>query len=218
MDYKRATINGTLTDIVDGDYYMNNQSVYANANVAMVSEHDGKKYVLPVRKSTDLRPGYFTYGSNCTAFAKYPKPNEEEQYLYEDTVIDFGESKTIQDIIEKQNQCRDIEYINLCNAEDIFIPTIGPDNTPLMKGFKEATISKHFDITKYKDRFGPNYLNDIRQYNKNDITIKMVERIADNVDMDVYVTFKDKPGDIPNPMGREITVKITGNSNAEEEE
>jgi hypothetical protein len=184
----------------------------------MVSEHNGKKYVLPVRKSTDLRPGYFTYGSNCTAFAKYPNKEDEGEYLYENAVIDFGQSKTIQDVIEKQNQCRDIEYINLCNAEDIFIPATQATNTPLMKGFKESVIAKHFDISKYKDRFGPNYLNDIRQFQKDDITIKMVDRIANNIDMDVYVTFKDKPGDIPNPMGREITVKITGSSNTDEEE
>ena len=120
--------------------------------------------------------------------------------------------------MEKQNQCRNIEYANLCNPDSIFIPAIDQDDSPLMKGFKEATIAKHFDISKYKDRFGANYLNDIRQYQKNDITIKMIERICDNIDQDVYVTFKDKPGDIPNPMGREITVKITGSGNNEEEE
>lgn len=218
MDYKRADIGGVLTDIIPMEQYLDNQDVYATSNVAMVCERDGKKYVLPARKATDLRPGYYTQGSNCVAFARLPSSDCNTNYNYDDVVIDFSKEKTIQGIMEKQNQCRNIEYANLCNPDSIFIPAIDQDDSPLMKGFKEATIAKHFDISKYKDRFGANYLNDIRQYQKNDITIKMIERICDNIDQDVYVTFKDKPGDIPNPMGREITVKITGNGNNEEEE
>ena len=218
MDYKRADIGGVLTDIIPMEQYLDNQDVYATSNVAMVCERDGKKYVLPARKATDLRPGYYTQGSNCVAFARLPSSDCDTNYNYDDVVIDFSKEKTIQGIMEKQNQCRNIEYANLCNPDSIFIPAIDQDDSPLMKGFKEATIAKHFDISKYKDRFGANYLNDIRQYQKNDITIKMIERICDNIDQDVYVTFKDKPGDIPNPMGREIAVKITGNGNNEEEE
>ena len=218
MDYKRADIGGVLTDIIPMEQYLDNQDVYATSNVAMVCERDGKKYVLPARKATDLRPGYYTQGSNCVALARLPSSDCDTNYNYDDVVIDFSKEKTIQGIMEKQNQCRNIEYANLCNPDSIFIPAIDQDDSPLMKGFKEATIAKHFDISKYKDRFGANYLNDIRQYQKNDITIKMIERICDNIDQDVYVTFKDKPGDIPNPMGREITVKITGNGNNEEEE
>ena len=218
MDYKRADIGGVLTDVIPMEQYLDNQDVYATSNVAMVCERDGKKYVLPARKATDLRPGYYTQGSNCVAFARLPSSDCDTNYNYDDVVIDFSKEKTIQGIMEKQNQCRNIEYANLCNPDSIFIPAIDQDDSPLMKGFKEATIAKHFDISKYKDRFGANYLNDIRQYQKNDITIKMIERICDNIDQDVYVTFKDKPGDIPNPMGREITVKITGNGNNEEEE
>ena len=218
MDYKRADIGGVLTDIIPMEQYLDNQDVYATSNVAMVCERDGKRYVLPARKATDLRPGYYTQGSNCVAFARLPSSDCDTNYNYDDVVIDFSKEKTIQGIMEKQNQCRNIEYANSCNPASIFIPAIDQDDSPLMKGFKEATIAKHFDISKYKDRFGANYLNDIRQYQKNDITIKMIERICDNIDQDVYVTFKDKPGDIPNPMGREITVKITGNGNTEEEE
>ena len=217
-DYKKADIGEELTDIIPMEQYLDNQDVYATSNVAMVCERDGKKYVLPARKATDLRPGYYTQGSNCVAFARLPSSDCDTNYNYDDVVIDFSKEKTIQGIMEKQNQCRNIEYANLCNPDSIFIPAIDQDDSPLMKGFKEATIAKHFDISKYKDRFGANYLNDIRQYQKNDITIKMIERICDNIDQDVYVTFKDKPGDIPNPMGREITVKITGNGNNEEEE
>ena len=217
MDYKRADIGGVLADVLPMDHYLDNQDVYAGSNVAMICERNGQKYVLPARKSTDLRPGYYTQGSNCVAFARLPASGDDT-YDYGKAIIDFGDSKNIQDIMEKQNKCRNIEYANLCNPDSIFIPPADPDDTPLMKGFKEATVAKHFDISKYKDRFGPNYLNDIRQYQKNDITIKMIERICNNVDMDVYVTFKDKSGDVPNPMGREITVKITGNGNNEEEE
>ena len=218
MDYKRADIGGVLTDVIPMEQYLDNQDVYANSNVAMVCERDGEKYVLPARKTTDLRPGYYTNGSNCVAFARLPSSDCDINYRYDDVVIDFSKEKTIQGIMEKQNQCKKIEYANLCNPDSIFIPTVEQDDSPLMKGFKEATIAKHFDISKYKDRFGPNYLNDIRQYQKNDITIKMVERICNNIDQDVYITFKDKPGDIPNPMGREITVKITGNGNNDDEE
>ena len=149
MDYKRADIGGVLTDIIPMEQYLDNQDVYATSNVAMVCERDGKKYVLPARKATDLRPGYYTQGSNCVAFARLPSSDCDTNYNYDDVVIDFSKEKTIQGIMEKQNQCRNIEYANLCNPDSIFIPAIDQDDSPLMKGFKEATIAKHFVSSKY---------------------------------------------------------------------
>ena len=95
MDYKRADIGGVLTDIIPMEQYLDNQDVYATSNVAMVCERDGKKYVLPARKATDLRPGYYTQGSNCVAFARLPSSDCDTNYNYDDVVIDFSKEKTI---------------------------------------------------------------------------------------------------------------------------
>ena len=86
-----------------------------------------------------------------------------------------------------------------------------------MRGLKDAMISKNFDLDKYQDRFGLNYPNDKRRMNKDDISLKMLRRIAANTDIEVTMTFRDKSPDVPNPMGREITVNITGDGIDDEE-
>ena len=97
--------------------------------------------------------------------------------------------------------------------ENIYRPPLLPTDTPAMRGLKEAMIAKNFDLDMYQDRFGVNYPNDKRQMNKDDITLKMLRRMASKTDIEVTITYRDKSPDVPNPIGREITVNITGDNN-----
>ena len=216
MKYANAKLEERLMEVVEMDAYLDNPEVYAVGHTAIQTKVKGKDYVFPVRNVTDLRPGSTSRGSNCVMFLRVPEQIPEE-FESARALVDFSDAKTIQDIVEKQNECKQYEREILCNAENIYRPPLLPTDTPAMRGLKDAMISKNFDLDKYQDRFGLNYPNDKRQMNKDDITLKMLRRMAANTDIEVTMTFRDKSPDVPNPMGREITVNITGDGTDDEE-
>ena len=78
-----------------------------------------------------------------------------------------------------------------------------------MVALKTAVNNKHIDLDKYEHRFGENYANDKRLFNKNNISLGKMKTIANALDMDITLTIKDVP-DAPNPIGEVIEVKLTG--------
>ena len=195
-------------NVVNMSEYVQNPQLYTG-NVAIKAERDGTAYYLPLRSQTDSRPGVYTNGCDCVLFMNYPDEGDNS-YSDESKLVDFSNPQKIAEVIDKQNQYRDLEYEMLCNPDDIFIPPRFQDDSPAIGGLKDATIAKHFDISKYQNRFGQNYNNDIRQYKKKDITLNMLTRICDNIDIEVEMIFRDKSPNVANPMGREISVIVTG--------
>lgn len=218
MNFANYSIDGKMMNVIDSEEYFTNQSIYANGNVAIKSEKNGVDYYLPVRAQIeDGRPGAVTGGSNCVLFMQYPEKGDTK-YSNKDNLVDFHNVDNMRDIMERQNQYKDLEYEMLCSPDDIFIAPLLPNDTPAMRGLKEAINAKHMDLDKYKDRFGVNYPNDRRKFKENDATLKMIDRIATNTDIEVTMTFRDKNPNVANPIGREITVLITGETNKDEGE
>jgi hypothetical protein len=217
MKYANAKLDQRLMEVVELSTYLQNPDIYPIGRTAIPTTINGVDYVFPVRNVTDTRPGYCTRGCNCVAFLRTPDEIPDE-YLSKNAVVDFSDSKTIQDIVEKQNECKQYEREMLCNADNIYRPPLLNTDTPAMRGLKDSMIAKNFDLDKYQDRFGVNYPNDKRQMNKDDITLKMLRRMAINTDIEVTMTFRDKNSDVPNPMNREITVNITGDASTEDKE
>lgn len=207
-------MNEGMMNVVTMDEYASNAQSYTS-NVAIKSERNGTEYYLPLRSQTDTRPGVYTRGTNCALFYEYPEAGDNT-YSDKSKLVDFSDTQEISEVIDKQNQYRDLEYEMLCNPDDIFLPPRYPDDTPAMGGLKDATIAKHFDIGKYQDRFGANYNNDIRQFKKKDITLNMLTRICNNIDVEVELTYRDKSPNVANPMGREVSVIITGQQEGEQ--
>ena len=214
MDIKKASINGSIMDVTNETDYYANPEMWPGP-VAIEKNINGFDYVLPIRSSTSVDPGIYSYGSNCTHFVRLPSENQKSEYSA-DKIIDFNNAEGIQDLIEKQRQVGDIEYDILCSPDNIFRPLIKPGDSEEMVGLKTAVSEKNIDWDKYKPRFGPNAPNDKRLFDKGEATLKMIKRMCDKLDMKAELIFSDTSPDVPNPIGREIRVTLTGGGEDEE--
>lgn len=109
------------------------------------------------------------------------------------------------------------EHDILESPDNIFQPRPTDNDAPAMYALKQATCEKRIDIDKYEHRFGVNFNNDKRVYNKHDITLKMLTRMCDNLDMEAVLTLRDKSPDVPNPIGHSISITLTGGNEDEDE-
>ena len=82
-----------------------------------------------------------------------------------------------------------------------------------MKALKEAVTDKHIDLDKYEPRFGSNYNNDKRIFNKPNISLAMLVRMCNALDIKATLTLEDQQmpdgAETPNPIGRTISVELT---------
>ena len=92
----------------------------------------------------------------------------------------------------------------------MLMPKIFDDDSAEMKALKNAVLDKQIDLDKYEPRFGSNYNNDKRLFNKSTISLAMLKRVCDALDIEATLTLTDKSDDVPNPIGRTIEVKLTG--------
>lgn len=206
-EIKRLLSEGAK-DIVTFDEYSNCKELYANTKTAIeVEDPNGVLLALPYRSKGDGRPGIYDEG----VFSHIVLPEEENSIYVENAqnVINLSDSKNVNEYMQKQELLKDLETESLTSPDNIFEPPFLNDDTEEMRGFKEAIKAKGIDIDKYEDRFGKNYPNEKRLMKGSKISIEKLKYIGDRVDMDVYITFKDKNPDVPNPMGIEITKKIT---------
>lgn len=206
---KNAAVDGKMLDIVTPEMYGSNKALYANTKTAIELEHDGKRYAMPYRNQTDDRPGIYDAGS--IYFIKYPEQSEADKYDMDKLdVIDSANSSGMKEYLSKRQQLRDIESEILTDIDNVFIPSIGQNDTPEMKAMKQATILKSCDINKYAQRFGDNFLNDKRIFKGASITMNKMISIAQNLDMEVELIIRDKNPEVPNPMGKEVHAILTG--------
>lgn len=203
---KKMKINGKMCDVASLEEYIANKDAYIQGST--VIEVDG--YGLPISSKNDNKPG-ISIGS---AFSHYRLPSEEEksEYLLENA-IDMSNVHDIGELMMKQEAVRDLEKEILTDPDNIFIPVINEDDSPAMKAVKEAIIEKHIDFDKYGHRFGANLNNDKRVVSKKDkkkISLPMIERLCTNLDIKASLVLEDASPDVPNPIGRTITVELTG--------
>ena len=119
----------------------------------------------------------------------------------------------MQEYLARQDRFKDIERDILTNPDNIFTPKPGPNDTPEMKGLKEAVAAKKIDIDKYADRFGDNFSNAKRKMRDESVSLLLLKRICDCLDMKAELIISDVSPDVPNPMGEPIHIQITGDTN-----
>lgn len=209
---KRKEVKRLLTegvkDIITFEEYSQHKDMYANTKTAIeIEDPNGIMLALPYRSKGDGRPGVYDEG----VFSRIVYPEEENSIYVENAqnVINLSDSKNINAYMQKQEILKDLETESLTSPDNIFIPPFRSDDTAEMRGLKESIIAKGIDIDKYEDRFGKNFPNEKRLIKGGKISMEKLKYIGDRVDMDVFITFKDKNPDVPNPMGIEITKKIT---------
>jgi len=144
-------------------------------------------------------------------YNKYYKRTRRNEIEYSvDNVINFSNSKSFKEIIQKQNKLKSMERIILTNPDNITIPKIGENDSPEMIGLKKAIIAKHIDLDKYSSRFGNNYSNDKRLLNDETITMSKLKTMFKALDIKATLIIEDKNDSIPNPIGEQIYVELTG--------
>lgn len=214
MDFaKNATVDGKMLEVITPEDYGRNKELYNNprTGIELTNPNDGRNYILPIRGSSDDRPG--VYDEGIIYFTKFPDEKDASKYATDSVdIVDFNDTKDVEDFISKQKQLRDIESEILTDIDNIFMPPIDQNDSPEMRVLKEATREKHCDINKYAGRFGSNFLNDKRIFKDKNVTLNKILRIANNMDMEVELTIRDKGPDVPNPMGKEVSAILTGGS------
>lgn len=217
MSKKFAVLNGKSMTVYDTErgFFDNIEMIKGDETVALEVVRDGNKYLLPIRDTNGTsveRPGVYLT-DNHFAFLSYPTTKlEKSQYaISEDNIFDFTNVKSMQEVIDKKEQMDYTlnKYLETDpNDPSITKPPIGPTDTPHMKAIKTGIAEKNCSISKYEERFGSSYQNDIRKLQEDDITIKLMKRIGNNLDMKIDIVITDANPDVPNPMRKKITANI----------
>lgn len=221
MNFKRSKVEGKMVDVVSMKDLQKNPQLYASGSVAVeVETADKVHYILPykpnvnIQKGPDAKPGVYSMGSAGNVIC-YPDPDDAEEYQPE--VIDLGDSKSMEEFISKQGKLKDIEKQILTTQDDIFRPIITEEDTPEMRALKTAVIQKHIDLDKYADRFGENYPNDKRKFKDSSISLMLLKRFGENLDMNIQIKISDANPNVPNPMGNPITIQLTSPGGSDED-
>lgn len=202
---KKVRIKDKMYDTVGLEEYVKNKEVFLQHSTAIHIPEISM--VLPIINKHDKIPGIIV-GSGVS-YVNEPDEDEKEYYSDKD-VIDFDNLEDIQDMISKQKAVKALEREVLTSPDNLFLPKIFDDDAPEMKALKEAVLAKQVDLDKYESRFGNNYANDKRLFNKNTISLPMTKRLCDALDIEATLELKDKSPDVPNPMNTTIRVKLTG--------
>lgn len=193
-------------DVVSFEEYVAKPELYEHIDTAVATD----SYVYPVRSRTDNRPGLYQKG----AFYHFrdPETDDEKDRYSIDNVVDFRNQKKLEGVIAKQNALRDQERVILTTPDNIYIPIKLPNDSPAMKGLKEAIERKHIDLDKYESRFGNNYANDKRILVNTDITLSKLTTMSNALDLGLKLTITDKSPDVANPIKGKIEVDLLGNT------
>lgn len=212
MSLEKIKIDDAIYDVISEEEYFRNPSMYNQFSAV----RGGDGYVYPIRASyRDNRPGFYPNGG----IIRYKMPRGREAQSYSTAnIINFADAETIQDVIRTQQKLISAERTILTTIDNVFAPEIGENDAPVMRALKQAIIDKHIDLDKYESRFGDNYNNDKRLMKKDNITLNKLTAICENLDIVPTLTLRDRNPDVPNPIGRTITVDLTSAGMDEMEE
>ena len=195
----------SILDVVPVEEYSRNPGSYLPKSTAI---DFGQDIVLPVINESDKGPGV-VFRPSCP-FVKVQIPDGQDCSIYsKSNVIDFTNSRNMEEFMQKQSLLHQLEKDVLSSPDNIFSPVVEVDDSPAMQLLKEAVSQKHIDLDKYEPRFGSNYANDKRLFNKNTISMPMLVRLCNALDIKATLTLEDREGDIANPMGTTMSVEIT---------
>ena len=199
-----AMIKGESYSVMNYEEYRNSKSLWDVGNIAVQCD----EYVLPYRgeyNESSMQPGIYNAGSLDFKIL----PNERDESNYKNIpVITISSNDNIQDIINKENVLAKLAEPWITNPDNITVVNIKDTDEPSMKILKQAINSKRCDIDKYASRFGDNFPNDKRQLKNDSVTLKIINRFCENLDMEAILTIKDKEPGVPNPMKEEISISL----------
>ncbi len=225
MDLRKAKINGKSSDIISMQTLNDNRAIYHDPNISApvaveCDKGNGDVYFLPYYPGGSYntnKPGVYPVDINHGIdYIVYPEKDEADKYQ-PDRIVDFRHIESIQDYLDVQREAEELQNDIVSNPDNIFVPPLLENDTPEMRVLKEAVIAKRIDIDKYQDNFGDNFPNDKRKFFDNKITLYLLKRDCECLDMKAELVISDASKDVPNPLGREIRVLLTSDKTNPEE-
>ena len=211
IDIKRTVSNGKVYEMVDLETYGKSPKSYLGRDDVGIEIRDknGKTLVLPLREKysgNPISPG--VYNAGAIDFILMPDQASYNKYIPEQT-ISLSNTMDAKRMIEAGNALEKLDEPFITTPDNITkIPVTSMDE-PEMKCLKTAINEKHVDLDKYSGRFGSNYPNDKRQLKNNQVTLNIIKRFCNNMDMEAVLTIRDKRPDVPNPLKKDISVSLT---------
>ena len=212
ISIKRTVSNGKIYEMVDFDTYGNSPEKYIGRNdvgIEVEDETHNVTLVLPLRDTYNgnpITPGVYNAGS--IDFIIMPDQSSYQRYIPGKTV-QLSNKMNVKELIESGESLLRLDEPFITTPDNITkIPVTSLDE-PEMKAIKTAINEKKVDIDKYAGRFGANFPNDKRQLKNNQITLNIIKRFCNNMDMEALLVIKDKNDNVPNPLKKEIVVSLT---------
>lgn len=210
---KLANIDNRQYGVFDLKYFGQHSSILKDDDHCAVEvEKNGKNYILPIMTnySNMDKPGIYTSSDGKISIITYPEENNESVYMPEnDNVICFSDHKSLQSISDaKRKLDENINRLLEVDGGDVYKPPLLETDSAEMRAMKECIIAKNIDLDKYKDRFGANYPNDKRKLKDDNITLNMISRMCENLDIKLDLVFTDVNSNVPNAMNKVIRANI----------
>lgn len=209
---KLVNLNGSNYGTFNLDYFTSHMEVLKdNDNCAIEIDKNGKTYTLPIRTSINSvdKPGIYSDGK--ISLITYPSEEEEKFYMPEgDSSLNFSDYSTLQSLSDAKRKLDESinKLIESVDGDSVYRPPLLETDSAEMRAMKECIIAKNIDLDKYKDRFGANYPNDKRKLKDDNITLNMISRMCENLDIKVDLVFSDSNDKVPNAMNKVIKANI----------
>lgn len=220
VSLKRAVSNGQVYEVLTEKEYFEAPEKYVDRNdIGILIDYKGSDVVIPLRNednASPVSPGLYHAPNSPIAFTKIPDESVIHKYV-PDKIVSINNLSNVQDIIKTSEEIRKLDEPFITTPDEITKIPMRPDDQPEMICLKSAINAKNIDIDKYANRFSSNYPNDKRQLRNSSVTLNIIKRFCKNMDMEAVLTLRDKNPEVPNPMGREITVSLTDEFVDEEE-
>ena len=165
----------------------------------------GHIYPVATNRNTD--------GVKVTSnYAKVYLPSgNEDKYTKEATnFVDFTNATSMKELLDKNAVASEVERAVLTSPDDITVCKRNESDSPLITILKDAIDKKHIDIHSYQSRFNPNFTNDMRIIDGDDITMKKAITFCQNLDLAMKISIEDKDENVPNPIETVLECYIVG--------
>ena len=205
MSVRKAFIANKTMEVISEDEYIRRSKFADPMFEDTCVEKNGTLYPIQKRYNEGA-PGVYDAGP-CF---KYTNASNKEDYSA-NKIIDFDNATNYADMIKLKDKLNKAEIARLTTKDNIYVPTIGDNDSPALKLIKEAVGNKNIDPESYRQRMGSDYMNLMRLVtsdSNHNISIKKMAAFGEAFDFDIEVTVTDKPNAV-NPIGKSLSAKIT---------
>ena len=215
---KRCILNGQMYDLLSYEKYAESNDLVSSSTAVEMTYKD-TDIILPYKgKITNNKPNIpGIYNAGCIDFIVYPDDNFITDYIPQ-KIISMDNHTAMKEILKKEEMLSKMDEPWITSPDNITRFPIVEGDQPEMICLKSALNEKKIDFDKYAPRFGVNFPNGKRQMKNKSATLNIIKRFCEKCDMEAILTLRDKNNDVPNPIGREITVSLTEDYYNEDED